>query len=273
MRIVVVALTAIMVAGCGLLGGTKIEVPIEDKDFVTDAKAALTNIKAEYVFAKGMVSVVNQKVDEFLYIEDGLKLGRVKWKTFQTELADCWQTPFSAVENVKARTVNVIDAARNLKNNTALHEAKSVRDTAYNAVAKVQACPQALADQVKGLPKRATDEAKAWAQGKMQILNEVRVIVRKDLPSRVKALPGKVVDDVTVIGKQLASAKAWQTTIEKAGNEAAKNKNLRQIKTLEGLKAEATSLQTTITSDAATLGTQVQEATRRIATGINNFKK
>ncbi|MFT7624841.1 MAG: hypothetical protein ACI9WU_004031 [Myxococcota bacterium] len=275
MREVLVVAVAIAAVGCGVFGPIAVPIPVEDKDFVSDAKTALTHLKGEYVLTKGMVAVLEQKVDEFLYMEDGLKLGRVKWKSFRGELSACWQTPFKAADEIKSRTVTAVDAAKHLKNNKTLHEAKAVQDTAWNAVQKVQACPQALTDKIKGMPRRASDEAKAWSQGKMQILNDARVIIRNDIPMRIKALPATAVNEVTTIGKQIASAKGWQETLKGMGGSAkeAMQKNQAQLKTLEGIKAEASNLQKVIGNDSSALKETVADATRRVANGINEFKK
>ncbi len=274
MRFVVCALSAVVIAGCGLLGGAGIAVPVEDKDFVTDAKGAIVQLKADYVLTKGIGAVVQQKIDEFLYIEDGLKLGRVKWKDFRSELDACWNAPLETVAKVEQRAVKAVDAAQQFKNRTTLHEVRAVQDTTWNAVQKVRACPQSLTDKVKGMPRRASDEAKAWAQGKFQILNDLRVLLKSELPTRVKALPTNAVSNVGVVAKQLASAQTWQATLNKMGKSAANQAktNQAQVKQLQGIQKQANGLKDEVVKDASQLSTQAVELGVKVTDGINGFK-
>lgn len=265
---VVGSVAAASLMGCGVLGKLPVKVPVEKKDFVNDAKAALDKLKGEYTLVKGLAATVQTKVDEFLYIEDGLKLGKVQWKEFRNELESCWNTPFEAAENVQAKAVNIQDAAMAFKNQTALHELQSVKDSSWNAVNKVKSCPQATKENVTGLPKKATDEAKAWARGKLEILNELRVLAKDEAPTRAKALAPAATDAVTKVGTQLASATAYLKTIEQMGDQAATDATNQQIAQLNQLKAEAEQLVGSAGGDAATIGTQAAEATKKITEGF-----
>ncbi len=250
------------------MGKLPIKVPVEKKDFINEAKASVDKLKGEYALLKGLAATVQTKVDEFLYIEDGLKLGKVQWKEFRNELESCWNTPFEAAEAVQARVVNIQDAAAAFQGNSALHELQSVKDSSWNAVNKVKACPQAVKEDLTGLPKKATDEAKAWARGKLEILNELRVLAKDEAPARAKALVPAATDAATKVGTQLAGATAYLKTIEQLGDQDAIAATNDQIASLGRLKDEAQQLVTSAGSDAAAIGTQAADAGRKIGEGF-----
>lgn len=270
--ILLTTLFGLALSGCGMFGGAGVAVPVEEKDFVTDSRKAMEMLKSDYVLSKGVMAIARQKVDEFLYIEDGMKLGRVNWSTFQDELKSCWSTPMEVVGSAEQRAVNALDAAKHLKNQETLHQLQVVQDSAWNAVQKVKACPQSLTDNVKGMPKRATDEARAWAQGKFQILNELRVLVKQEAPNRAKELGVNAGGAAKTIATQLAEAKSWQAALEKMGNQAMGKKNAGQVKELERLQSEAVGLQTQVTTDAAKLGADAVEMGGRVTTSLDSFK-
>jgi hypothetical protein len=261
----------VLLVGCGLFGGSVPLPPPEDKDFVTDARDAMVNVKAEYVLAKGIVAVVEQRIEAFLDIEDIPRMGRVRWSSFRAELEGCWNAPFEAIENVETRAVNAVDAAAQLRNRTALHEAQAVQDTAWNAINTIQTCPQALTERVAGLPRRASDEAIAWSQNKMALLNEIRVLLRHDLPARLQTLGTVAVEGPQAVVTQLGEAKAYTEVLARAGDDATRSSNSRQIRELEQMQTEAQDLGTQVSTDASGFGTGIADSGTKMVDGITNF--
>ncbi|MBT9555215.1 MAG: hypothetical protein IV100_04255 [Myxococcales bacterium] len=261
------AMAALIVSGCGLVP-VKLPVSAPTKDFASDAAKAMTDLKAEYTLAKGLAALVQTKVDEFLYIEDGLKLGKVQWKQFRDELESCWNAPVETAEGIQARVIKAEDAAAAFQGNAALHEVQAVKDAGWNAVNKVKACPGALKEDVTGLPKKATDEAKAWARTKLEILNELRVLAKEEAPARAKSIGPKALDAAKSVGTQLAGATAHLATIEKLGDQKANDFMKDQIAKLNAMKSEAEQLSSQVQTDSVTIGTQSADAGKRIAEGF-----
>lgn len=273
MRIAIATIISCSIMSCGMLGNTAIQPPVEDKDFVAPAKEAVLALKADYVVTKGLFAIVQQNIDNFLYVDDMPRLGRVRWNKVREEFTSCWQAPLDAVENAEQRAVNAASAATHFQSQGALHEVKAVQDTGWNAVQRVKACPQSLTDQVEGLPRNATDEAKAWTQGKMEILSSTRVLLLGELPARLEKLGGTAVDTPATVGRQLAEAEAYKQTLQQIGNDAVRSSNARQINELNRIKTETTGLGQTVSNDASALGTMATEMTTKLTEGIATFGK
>ncbi len=268
MRRWVVGAAAASAVGCGAF---PIKVPLPSvgtKDFSADAQKAMLRLQSEYTLAKGVVALVQTKVDEFLYIEDGLKLGKVQWKQFRNELEACWNAPFEAVEKIEARSVNASEAAQALKGNSALHELQAVKDTGWNAVNKVKACPQALTDDVGGFPKKATDESKAWARQKFEVLNDLRVLAKDEVAKRATALKPAAEDAVKVFATQLASANAHLALAKQAADQAVTADTQRQIDSLTAMQNEATALGQQAATDSAALLKAAGESAAKVQSGF-----
>ncbi len=259
------------IMGCGMLGGLAPEP--SEKDFITEARAAVDEVKAEITLLLGIATVVQQKVEELLYFEEGLKLGRVKWKKFRTQLTDCWSAPAEAVADAKKRAVSAVDAAKQFKNRSTLHEVKAVQDTAWNAVNTVKRCPQALSDQVLGFPKRAKDEVKEWAQGKLEIINDIRVLLKEEVPARVKGSLAIVTSAPATVAKQLASAEAYKATLEKLKSTKTLKKHNQQLKQLEALKTEITTLGGDLQKQGTQVTAQATKMTKDVVEGLSSFGK
>ncbi|MFT5434868.1 MAG: hypothetical protein ACI9OJ_005584 [Myxococcota bacterium] len=271
------SVAGVVVVGAAMLGcnmlPAQIPVKAEDRDFVTDAKAAVSELKADYVLTKGMGALMQQKVDEFLYVEDGLKLGRVKWKTFRSELNSCWQTPVETLKGVEQRAVSTVDAAKHFQNKTAFHQLRVIQDSGQNAFDRVKACPQSLTEKVAGFPKRAKEDSVAWGQGKLALVNEVRVLVKDEVPNRLATLGETAVSAPTTVAKQIAQAETYRKTLEQLGDAAALKSNGNQLKTLRALQSESKTLASTVQSDASVLSEMVSESGTKMSTGISRFGK
>lgn len=263
-----VGAVAVSSVGCGIVP-VKVPLPsVGQKDFTADAQKAMQNLQSEYTLAKGVVALVQTKVDEFLYIEDGLKLGKVQWKEFRNELEACWNTPFEAVTGGESRLVNASEAAQAFRGNSALHEVQAVKDTGWNAVNKVKACPQALKDDVKGFPKKTTDEAKAWARQKFEVLNELRVLAKDEVAKRATALKPAAEDAVKVLATQIAAANGHLALAKQAGDSAVAAATQTQVDQLSGMQAEAQKLLEQATTDSVALGKSASEAAVKVQHGF-----
>ena len=271
-NVVVGSLAAATVSSCGMLP-VKIPVSAPNKDFIAEARASMDKLKGEYTLAKGLIALVSTKVDDFVYIEDGLKLGKMQWKDFRNELESCWNTPLETVEGAQAKLVEIKDLAAAYQGNSALHELQGVKDSGANAVNKVKQCPQAAQEDIKGLPKKATDEAKAFARGKLEILNELRVLAKEEVPNRAKAIAPAAQDAVTKNATQLASATAQLKGAEQLGDKAVVEATNGQITELNQLKSEAEKLVGQAGGDATAIGAQVTEATKKITDGFAAIAK
>ncbi len=261
---------AVSALGCGMIPVKLPVKAVDQKDFITPAKAAVDNLYAEYTLAKGLVALTQTKVDEFLYIENGLKLGKVQWKTFRDELEACFNSPIEAAETVQARTINATEAAQAYKGNSALHELQAVKDTGWNAVNKVKACPQALTDQVKGLPKKPTDEAKAWARQKLEVLNELRVLAKDEAPKRGQTLGAVAQKAVTDLTKQLGEANAHLALAKQMGDQAVTSATQSQVDQINGLLGEVKNLSAQAPADATALGKAAAESVTKIRQGFTD---
>lgn len=257
--------------GCGMISGLAPDPG--EKDFITDAKKAVDDVKTEVTLLMGIATVVEQKVEELLYFEDGLKLGRVKWSKFREQLTGCWNAPAEAVAGVEKRTINAVNAAKQYQNRTTLHEVKAVQDTAWNAVNTTKRCPQALSDKVQGFPKRSKDEALEWARGKLEIVNDIRVLLKQELPARSKAVLAVATSAPVTVGKQLASAEAYKQTLQKLKATKTLQKHTKQVSQLEALKGEITTLAGSVQKDAGNLGTKAKDIGQRVTTGLTSFGK
>ena len=262
------AVLAMGTIGCGVLGGL---TPVPDKDTVADAQKAVDGVKAEVAFLMGIATVVETKVDELLHIDEAVNLGRVKWGEFRQQLKGCWEAPMEASDSAVKRSVNAIDAAKQWKNRATLHEIKAVKDTAYNAVNSVKKCPQALTDKVEGFPAKAKDEAVQWAHDKLDILNELRVLLKEDVPKRATKLAKMTPGALGVVAKQIAEAKGLKATAEKLKNTAALKKYTKQEQDLTGLQTDLQGMADQITKDASGMGKKAADLANKVTAGLGNF--
>jgi len=267
-RYVLISVLSVAVCGCGFFNSG---VKVEEKDFVSRAEKEVIQIKANYVLLTGVFDIANQKMDELMYVPDGMKLIRVKWKRFHADVMSCWNTPFEAAENAQQRAVSAASAARHFRDQTARRELQVVRDTAVNAVNKLKECPQALADDVQGVVRRTPEEVKAWARDRMAIVNDLRVLVRKDVPSRATAFAESAASAPAKIQAIIKEADLHTETMTRLGTTEQQNKHKAQIAKLKQLEREIGKLRVEVTDDTAKIPDEVAELARQIEQSLTKL--
>ncbi len=267
---------AVFGLGCGTLGGlgkglggaTGVGT---QKDYVAEAEKHMLGLKADYVLLMGVQQTVDQKADLFTRVPDGLKFLQVNWKQFEGELTSCWNTPIETIQSVKGSSVDAIEAGKAYRSNGVYHDLKSVQLTAQNGIDRVKQCPGVLAAEVKGFPKKTADTAKAWAQERLKILNDLRVLIKQEVPDRAKAVGNRVLDTPTQIGGVLAEAQGAFEVLKKnpLANDGDRAKMQGQLDTLKRMQGEAQDLGNTVQRDAMVIPGKSAETGTKL---VNNFK-
>ena len=263
-----VSMTCALALGCGALGGLGVPGLGEQKDYVGDAQKHVSTLKSDYVLMMGVYDLVEQKLDEFMYVPDGLKLAQVKWKDFQEDLTGCWNAPMEAVENAQQDAVDAMEAAKAYKNQSALREVKAVQVTGMNAFNRVKQCPAMLADEVKGFPKKGMDEGKAWARDRLKILNEIRVLIKDDLPSRATAVGKRAAEVPLKFAGIVKEAEAFGLSVQKIGTPEQKQKHQQQMDQLNAMKADLDALQGDVQRDATGMPGRLGDTGTRVVTNF-----
>ena len=243
---------------------------LEDRDFVGPAQAAVTSARAEVVIASGLAALVTAKVDELLYIEEGLK-PRIRWNMYRAALKECLQAKAESVEEPETITVDRAEAAQHLNGETPLHQLQLVRDLGLNAVRQYAECPPLGAENIPGLRKRAKTELKAWALDKISLVNDYRALA-KVLPAQVEGVGPAVQAAADLAKKALGDAKAYQVKLDEVKATNA-NKNRRQIQQLEGLVGEAEKLRGEAEQRRQGIADNSKKQQNRVEFGITNFGK
>ena len=264
-----VAVASALILGCPPAEPVS-QPTLEDKDFLGAAQAAVASAGAEVVIASGMEALLTAKVDELLYIEEGLKL-KIRWKKYRAALKECLQARMEPVEEPELVAVDRGQAAQHLNSETPLHQLQLVRDLGLNAVRQYAECPPLGAEKIPGLRRRAKEELKAWALDKISLVNDYRVLA-KMLSPQIEAVGPAVQAAAAVAKKALGDAKAYQIKLDEAKATNA-NKNRRQIQQLEALVGEAEKLRGEAEQRRQGMADSTKKQQNRVEFGITNFGK
>lgn len=265
------SMTCVVALGCGSLGGIGVPGVGPQKDYVGEAANHVSALKSNYVLMMGVYDLVEQKLDEFIYVPDGLKLVQVKWNEFQDDLTGCWNAPLEAVANAQQDAVDAMEAAKAYKNASALREVKAIQTTGMNAYNRVKQCPAMLADEVKGFPKKGMDEGKAWARDRLKILSDMRVLLKDELPARATSLGKLVVEAPAKFALVIKEAEGAGIALQKIGSAEQKQKHQQQMDELNRMKADLDALSKDVQRDAMGMPARLADTGAKVLTNFTTI--
>lgn len=263
----------VTMVGCGgaggALGGLGAAAPKEDtsSSLIDEAKGYVAELKGEYVVTMGVVDELTAKVEELGQVPAGVNLKQIKLKELTSALQECWDTPVAKAKEIVEAGVDLKDAGSHFDQKQGLRELKHVKQATDAAYKNVTSCAPAALTKAKALPRDASEVTRGFIDAKVQQVDELRKLVKDEIPARGEKLYKVAAGIVPKLGEVYAKLQA------QLANPMSDQGLLKgHISELEGLQKEITGMAQKVQTDAKGLANVATEMPGKITKAFSSFK-
>jgi hypothetical protein len=242
-------------------------------DEVTEFQKRIESVRANYTTTIGLFDQLRLDVEAISVLPDAKAMTGITGQQFESALKSCWEAPLKDVKDAQRQAIDAARAASNFQNRAGMKDLDDTKIELTNALGSVESCGPNAIGAAKVEVDKLNDQAKAALDQKLALVNGVRVLSKKTLPDKSKALGSEAEKLKTDMLASVKKAEGKAAVAAKNPLGGGGKKEQQKVDALKALEADVDGIAALVAKDVPEVGKELGDTGMKVGKNITDVSQ